>query len=133
MVVSQKVCNLPIWDLAPEMFRAFCITVMENEKDGKELFGLFFNGLYVPQDLGLALHFVADKNFDNKYNNEYTANIIAILYWKSKVMAASLKECYQYATRALENMPNPFPKGENEEVYFTNHYQELAKEPMKYA
>ena len=130
---ANNTLNLPIWDLAPEMFRAFCNTVMENEKDGKELFGLFFNGFYVPHELGHALQHAADKNFDNKYNTEYSANIIAMLYWKSKGKTTQLKKCYQYATKALRNIPNPVPEGENEEIYFTNHYQELAKDPMKYS
>ena len=130
---ENNTINLPIWNLSPEMFQDFCITVMGNKNEGKELFGLFFNGFYVPHELGHALQFAADRRFDNEYDNEYNANIIAILYWKNRDKSAQLDKCYQYAIKALEKIPNPIPEGENEKLYFTNHYQDFGADPAKYA
>ena len=91
---KNNTINLPIWDLAPEMFQGFCTVVMGSEDEGKELFGLFFNGFYVPHELGHALQFATDKRFDNEYDNEYNANIIGLLYWKNKGKKAELEKCY---------------------------------------
>lgn len=131
--VTNNTINLPIWDLAPKMFQDFCTTVMGNEAEGKELFGLFFNGFYVPHELGHALQFAADTRYDNEYDNEYNANLIGILYWKSKGKTAQLNRCSQAAQKALKSIPNPFPNGENEKEYFTSHYQEFGADPLKYA
>ncbi len=131
--LQNNTINLPIWHLAPEMFQGFCISIAGSKKDGKQLFGLFFNGFYVPHELGHALQFAADKRYDNEYYNEYNANIIGLLYWKNKGRTAEFKKCYQYASKALEKILNPITDGEDVKVYFTEHHQEFGEDLVKYA
>ena len=79
---SSNQVNLPIWRqvIAPQ--KDFFYKLAGNEEKGKAMFALFFNGFYLPHEMGHALQYFAKKKKLDRYEGEYFANTIAILYWK---------------------------------------------------
>lgn len=123
--------NLPFWaEVIPEQ-KKFFAEVAGGEKEGKEVFGLFFNGFYLAHELGHSFSFGSGKKFDSYYDSEYDANIIAILFWR-QTEKAKLERCYMYAKKMLQLLKNPVPANEDYKKYVTKHYDELSSDPYKY-
>lgn len=124
--------NLPFWDEVIPAQKDFFKEVAGGEKEGKEVFGLFFNGFYLVHELAHSLVASIGKNYTNGYANEYEANKIAILYWKETEEKTRLTQCYLYAKKMLTVLKNPVPQGEEYEKYIAAHYNELSADPYKY-
>lgn len=124
--------NLPIWSQVIPQQKEFFYKLGGNEKKGKKIFGLFFNGFYLPHELGHALQNVTGKRESNLYQNEYFANTLAILYWQKTNRSNELRKCYKYAKQMVKQLPNPAPEGQDPIKYFNEHYQELGADPYKY-
>lgn len=129
---EENSINFSIWNISPKWYKDFCAEIAGGQQQGEKLFGLFFNGFYVPHELGHALQFAVHNRADNEYDNEYTANIVGLLYWKKKGKDKELKECYEYAKRALLKIKNPIPENEDIKKYFTDHYKEFGQDLYKY-
>jgi hypothetical protein len=100
---------------------------------GQELFGLFFNGFYLPHELGHALQKeLTQYKAANSYESEYLANIISMLWWQKQGKHKELKNCYELAKKIMMQLKNPVPSGETAEQYFTEHYEEAGKNPFVY-
>ena len=125
--------NLPIWHQVIEPQKEFFNQLAGSEQKGKEVFGLFFNGFYLAHELGHALKNAIKISDTSLYANEYSANVIAILYWKEVQRTEDLKRCYQYAKKFLAQLKNPVPDGEDPVAFFNTHYNELGADPYKYA
>ncbi|MCP2038418.1 hypothetical protein [Chryseobacterium sp. HSC-36S06] len=124
--------NLPVWrEVIPEQ-KAFFAKLAGIAEEGEKMFGYFFNGFYVAHEMGHALQHASGKSDPNLYRNEYTANTIAILYWRKTGQTQELKQCYDYAKKMVKQLPNPFPEGEDPVQYFNEHYEELGADPYKY-
>lgn len=95
---SNKV-NLPIWQQVIPEQKDFFYSLAGDKKSGEEMFGLFFNGFYLPHELGHALRKVMGKTENDLYRNEYFANIVAILYWRKLERTQELLQCYRYAKK----------------------------------
>jgi hypothetical protein len=121
-----------VWEEIIPPQKAFFAEVAGGENEGKEVFGLFFNGFYIAHELGHSISASAGKKFDNAYDSEYDANIIAILYWRTTSEKDNLKKCYDYAKKMLTTLKNPVPENEDFKKYVTQHYKELASDPYKY-
>lgn len=136
---DNNTMNLPVWSLSPQWYKDFCMEMAGSPEAGKEMFGLFFNGFYIPHELGHAIQFYLHQDTSwsnylaNAYNNEYEANIIALLYWKKHGKNKELKQCYDYAKKALTRLNNPVPDSVDRKKYFAEHYEELGKDIHKYA
>lgn len=52
---KSNTVNLPIWQQVIPEQKKFFQSLAGNEQNGKEMFGLFFNGFYLPHELGHAL------------------------------------------------------------------------------
>ncbi|HYF67796.1 MAG TPA: hypothetical protein VD884_06665 [Ohtaekwangia sp.] len=129
---KSNTVNLPIWrQVIPEQ-KKFFQSLAGNEQNGQEIFGLFFNGFYLPHELGHALQKAANKSEGNLYQNEYFANIVAVLYWREVKRTNELHQCYEYANQIVRQLPNPVPEGEDPIKYFNEHYEELGADPYKY-
>lgn len=128
---SVKV-NLPFWTEVIPPQKKFFTEIAGGEKEGKEIFGLFFNGFYLVHELGHSFASSAGKKFDNVYDSEYNANMIAILYWRAAGEKDNLKKCYTYIKKILQTLKNPVPENEDYKKYITKHYYELASDPYKY-
>jgi hypothetical protein len=124
--------NLPIWDQVIPQQKEFFYKLGGNEKKGKEIFGLFFNGFYLPHELGHAIQSAANKRESDLFQNEYFANTIAILYWRKAMRTKELRQCYKYAKQMVRQLANPVPEGEDPIKYFNEHYEELGADPFKY-
>jgi len=124
--------NLPIWHQVILPQKKFFTELGGGEKQGEKMFGHFFNGFYLPHELGHALQKMAKIKPANFYSNEYVANEIAIQYWRSVNRKNELKECYKFAKKIVKDLPSPVPAGEDPIKYFNEHYSELGADPYKY-
>lgn len=124
--------NLPIWHQVMRQQKDFFTKLLGSEKEGEKVFGLFFNGFYLPHELGHSLQKAANKKAINQYQNEYFANQVAVLYWKKVKRNKELKQCYRYAKKMVAQLKDPVPAGKDPISYFNDHYSELGADPYKY-
>lgn len=130
--IENKTANLPFWPEVIPQQKDFFTEVSGGKKQGKEVFGLFFNGFYLVHELGHGLGGSNGKEFDNAFDAEHNANTIAILYWRNAGKKNQLKQCYAYAKKMLTHLKNPVPAGEDTKKYLTKHYEEFSADPYKY-
>lgn len=130
--IEKKTANLPFWQEVIPQQKDFFIEVSGGKKQGKEVFGLFFNGFYLVHELGHGLADSAGKKFDNAFDSEYDANTISILYWRTTDEKSKLKKCYSYAKKMLKHLKNPVSANENYKEYLTKHYDDISSDPYKY-
>lgn len=130
--INSNTVNLPMWKEVIPQQKKFFAEIAGGENEGKEVFGLFFNGFYLAHEIGHSISASVGKAFDNAYDCEYDANIIAMLYWRRTNKKNPLKRCYTYAKKMLKTLKNPVPGNENFKKYVTQHYNELALDPYKY-
>ncbi|TAE13845.1 MAG: hypothetical protein EAY72_07880 [Bacteroidetes bacterium] len=125
--------NLPNWSevIAPQ--KQFFYQVAGSEANGKEVFGLFFNGFYLAHELG---HAVQELSSTTKpalsFQNEYFANQVAMLWWRKHNRQAELERCYNYAKKMLTTIPSPVPANTTEEAFFTANYEKASQDPYVY-
>lgn len=135
---SLQTANLPIWQqVIPDQQQFFIQLNGGNEAEGKRMFGLFFNGFYLPHELSHAIEWylvvhVKKRASQNFYLSEYFANTLAIMYWREKGRTKELEECYQFAKKMTAQLPNPVPAGEDKINYFNNNYGKLSSNPFTY-
>ncbi len=130
--IDSATVNLPMWEEVIPPQKKFFQEIAGSENEGKEVFGLFFNGFYIAHELGHSISANAGKKFDNAFDSEYDANIIAILYWRTTEQNEKLEKCYSYAKQMLKTLKNPVPENENTKEYITQHYSKLAADPYQY-
>lgn len=129
---NSKTANLPLWsEVIPDQ-QKFFYSLTGSEAKGKEAFGLFFNGFYLPHELGHALQSEMESGIIGSYENEYFANIVAMLWWKKIGRGNDLKRCYETAKLIWSKLPNPVPEGKTIEAYFTENYNEAGSDPYVY-
>ncbi len=125
--------NLPLWSQVIPPLKGFTAQVAGSEAEGERMFGLFFNGFYLPHELGHALQdYVDKKNAAVSFKNEYLANEIAMLWWRKQGKDKELKVCYELAKAMFAKLPNPVPEGQTAEEYFTKNYQQATQDPFVY-
>lgn len=129
--IDSTTVNLPMWEEVIPPQKKFFEEIAVNG-NGKEVFGLFFNGFYIAHELGHSISASTGKKFDNAFDSEYDANIIAILYWRATEQNKNLAKCYSYAKQMLKALKNPVPENENPKEYMTQHYSKLASDPYQY-
>jgi hypothetical protein len=127
-----KTANLPLWQQVIPQQKQFFYEVAGDETKGKNAFGYFFNGFYLPHELGHALQQVKEGNVLGSYDSEYLANIIAILWWRKMGRSLELKQCYESAKVIWTKLPNPVPQDTNIKEYFTKNYQKATENPYTY-
>ncbi|RYE29062.1 MAG: hypothetical protein EOP48_32915 [Sphingobacteriales bacterium] len=124
--------NLPIWYQVGAEQKKFFAELAGGESKGEEMFGYFFNGFYLPHELGHTLQHASKRTDPNLYQNEYVANTISILYWRDVKRFQELKRCYEFAKNVVKNLPSPVPQGIDPIKYFNENYSELGADPYKY-
>ena len=124
---------LPHWPTAPKPIKDFCTQVMGGKKEGEQLAAMYFYGFFLPHEVGHGLQFNAHVRKDNEYDNEYDANVMALLYWRAKGKDKEMAECYRIAKIVLSKLKNPIPENADEKKYFTEHYEEMAQNADQYA
>lgn len=129
---EKNTVNLPLWsEVIPENQKYF-EKITGNTKDGKKLYGLMFNGFYLPHELG---HWLTVKKSGNlgSYQDEYFANTVAMLWWKKQGKSKELKSIYKTLKKVMKTYPNPVPKGENVEKYYTENYVKIMQDQENFA
>lgn len=130
--IKNNIINLPFWTEVIPPQKKFFAEMAGSEDEGKEVFGLFFNGFYLAHELGHSFSSIAGKKFENAYDSEYDANKIAVLYWIASGEKDNLKKCYNYAQKMLKTLKNPVPENEDYKKYITDNYGQLVSDPYKY-
>lgn len=157
---KANLVNLPLWDQVIPEQKQFFYKLAGDESKGRRLFGLFFNGFYLPHELGHALQRFARMRENDKesasqagpaaaspaagpaagpaaakpdlYHGEYFANTIGILYWRATGRTKELRQCYRYAKKMVAQLPNPVPNGKDPVQYFNDNYEALGRDPNLY-
>ncbi|MFY8024565.1 MAG: hypothetical protein ACOVNO_04405 [Sediminibacterium sp.] len=129
---GERTANLPKWDQVIEPQKQFFYQVAGSEAAGKDMFRLFFNGFYLPHELGHALEDITKGTLKGSYQEEYFANKVGLLWWKKHGKSKELKECYEFAKKVWAKLPNPVPAGSTMEEYFTANYQKASEDPFVY-
>lgn len=135
---SSQTANMPIWQqVIPQQKQFFIQLNQNNEAEGLRMFGLFFNGFYLPHELSHAVewHLVfhsKKRKSQGYYMSEYFANTLAIIYWRKSGRTAELEACYKFAKQMVAQLPNPVPAGEDKIAYFNNNYERMTSNPFAY-
>ncbi|MFT3902175.1 MAG: hypothetical protein QM727_03340 [Niabella sp.] len=126
--------NLPLWEQVIPELKSFTYNVSGGEKNGKKLFGLFFNGFYLPHELGHGFQDKTGKNgLSGSYDNEYFANTVATLWWRKHNKQKELKQCYRLVKKVLKHYSNPVPPGVDIRKYYTDNYQKILADKENFA
>jgi hypothetical protein len=129
----NKTANLPLWEQVIPEVKNFFYEVAGGEEEGRKAFGLFFNGFYLPHELGHAFQeATSDSAVAPSYQDEYLANTMAILWWRKHKKNTELDECYTYAKKIWSKLPNPVPANMNDAAYFTKNYEQASSNPYTY-
>ncbi len=125
--------EIPFWDeVSPTVKSSLSKAAGSNEKDTKKIFGLFFNGFYIAQQLGNAVLFANEKGTGNKYRGDYFANTLAILFLRESVYKKDLDQCYAQVNALMKVLPDPVPAGEYAEDFYQKNYQKISEDPTAY-
>jgi len=128
----KDAANIPLWEQVIPEQKQFFYQLAGSESEGKKVFGLFFNGFYLPHELGHAFEFVLRGNIVNSYESEYLANTVGFLWWKKQHRERELKQCYEYAKKMWAQLPNPVPEGSTVQEYFAKNYEKASQDPYVY-
>ncbi|WP_298393514.1 hypothetical protein [Flavobacterium sp.] len=128
----KDAANIPLWEQVIPEQKQFFYQLGGNETEGKKIFGLFFNGFYLPHELGHAFEFTIYGQIPGSYESEYLANTIGFLWWKKQKRDKELKLCYEYAKKMWSQLPNPVPNGTTIKDYFSKNYEEATQDPFVY-
>lgn len=128
----KDAANIPLWEQVIPEQKQFFYEIGGSEAEGKRIFGLFFNGFYLPHELGHAYEYLLKGNIETGYEGEYFANTVAMLWWKKHHREKELKECYEAAKKIWAKLPNPVPAGSTIEEYFSKNYEQATTNPYVY-
>jgi hypothetical protein len=130
---DNNTIEMPLWaKLSPTVQSFFYKAVGGDEKAAKKIFGSFFNGFYIAQQLGNAVLFANEKGTTNKYRGDYFANTLAILFLRESVYKKQLDQCYSDVNSLMKILPDPVPAGEYAEDYYQKNYIKISKDPAAY-
>lgn len=128
----KDAANIPLWEQVIPEQKQFFYEIAGSEVEGKKFFGLFFNGFYLPHELGHAYEYVLKGETLGSYKGEYFANTVAILWWKKHHRNKELQQCYEAAKKMWAKLPNPVPEGSTIEEYFSKNYEKASENPYIY-
>ncbi len=129
---TTKTVNLPFWNqLGPDSI-GFFQKMAGSAEEGKKLFGSFFNGFYLPHELGHGVQFFVKGDTLGSYANEYFANQIGMQWWRKHGQQNNLSLCYKFAKHIMSILPDPVPKGETVKEYFNKNYDKVSSDPYIY-
>lgn len=129
---ATKSVNLPFWSQLKQDAIGFFNKMAGSQEEGKRLFGLFFNGFYLPHELGHGVQFFVKGDEKGSYQNELFANQIGMQWWRKHGQQANLELCFQFAQHIMSILPDPVPKGITVEEYFNENYDKVSSNPFIY-
>ncbi len=99
------------------------------EAAATKAFELFANGFNIIRDLGRSVQFAREKGSTKKFESDYFANTLAVLFLRASGESRQLDECYKYVRKMLVKIPDPVPPGENTEDYYNKNYAAIVRNP----
>ena len=129
---ATKTVNLPFWGQLQEAAIGFFNEMGGSPEEGERLFGLFFNGFYLPHELGHGVQFFVKGDEKGSYQNELFANKVGMQWWRKHGQQKDLEQCYQFAKHIMSILPDPVPKGMTVEEYFDKNYDKVSSDPYVY-
>lgn len=128
--------HYPLWSELDAQSKTFFNQIAGNdETEARKIFGLFFNGFYIPHEMAHYLsHISGDKARLHSYEGEQFANELAMVVWREIMPERALKNVYESAKNILPKLKNPVPAGENEAEWFSKNYNQIvaSKDPYTY-
>lgn len=129
--LKEQRVNLPLWNQMPKELVSFFTEMAGTEQKGRQMFALFFNGFYLPHELGHGFqHLVAKAKLG--YEGEYFANTVAVLWWRKHHQKKQLKQCYELAKNIMTKLTNPVPAGQTMQQYYSENYEKASENPYVY-
>lgn len=128
----NKTANLSLWDQLPLEFKDFFFKITDNAEEAKKTFGLFFNGFYLPHELGHGLQHLVEGTLEKSYTGEHFANKVSMLWWKKQGWENELKQCYELAKKILSKLPVPVIGDKTSEEYLKENYGKVVQDPFIY-
>jgi len=123
---SDGKVNLPLWSQVLPDLKEFTYKITGGKESGETFFGLFFNGFYLPHELGHAFQQKAGKKeLSGSYDNEYFANTIAMLWWRKQNKERELEKCYELSKEIVKTLSNILPEGTDIRKYYTDNYYKI--------
>ncbi len=123
--------TLPHWPTLDAEIQAFFTFLLpdpnEAERLFEELFGWFLVAHEMTHWLQRELNVVPDR-----YDEERMANDFAVAFFMAEGDEARLLHLGQLVDRALQNLADPVPLGEDRAQFFNERYADLAVDPAKY-
>lgn len=129
---ATKTVNLPFWNQLKPAAVGFFDKMGGTPEEGERLFGLFFNGFYLPHELGHGVQFFVKGDEKGSYANELFANQIGMQWWRKHGQQSNLEQCFQFAQHIMGILPDPVPKGMTVEEYFNENYDKVSSDPFIY-
>lgn len=123
--------TLPHWPTLDAEVQAFFTSLLpdpsEAERLFRELFGWFLVAHEMTHWLQRELNIVLDR-----YDDERMANDFAVAFFMAEGDEARLLRLGELLDRALQNLADPVPPGEDRAQFFNEWYADLAVDPAKY-
>lgn len=123
--------NLPLWKQLPKELVQFFTEMAGTEQEGRQTFALFFNGFYLPHELGHGFQELVAKT-QLGYEGEYFANTVAVLWWRKHHQEKQLQQCYELAKHMMTKLSNPVPAGQTMQQYYSENYEQASQNPYVY-
>lgn len=125
--------NLPLWAELPPELKGFLGRIGGDEATGRALFGHFFNGFYLPHELGHALVAASSHgSASGSYAEERLANALAMQWWREHARGTDIDSCYALARTALSHTPVPDTGGQDIAEFLTANYERATQDPFLY-
>lgn len=125
---------IPIWDEVDSANQAYVTRIAGKSTSGKTLFGMLFNGFYIPHELG---HWIVNNYIDTtmtmSYNDEYLANQFAMCLWRKHGKSAELATIYKTIKKAMKSYKRPIPENVDLKEYYTQNYQKILEDTENFA
>lgn len=130
---ADTTVNLPLWDKVPSPLKEFLTRVGGDEATGRALFAHYFNGFYLPHELGHALiDALGLAPASGSYAEEKKANALAMAWWREQGRTRELAACLELARTALAHTPVPDTEGLGTEAFLTRYYERATQDPFLY-
>jgi hypothetical protein len=124
---DEDTAHLPLWhEVIPEQQEFFRQVAGE---EATSFFGLFFNGFFLPHELGHALD---DGRSPTRWEGEHLANLIAYTWCEHRGYSGALDRGAVWAERFMAATPFEVPGGADPVAWFEENYWTAIPDPWTY-
>lgn len=125
-----KASCFSLYAQAPNKLKSALLTITADEAEAEKVFGLFYQGWFVPHNFTYALmDAYGQSGAGHVYFDDYAANIASWHYWQEKGHGAEVSQCMEWAGKMRSGFPNPIPEGEIISIYLNENRDLLKDDP----